>query len=89
MFEQLIHLASLVPHWVWGVAGILAIPLTGNLICRHFETKEWNDGYCQRCHHPWRSFDMDSGGATGYTCHCNRHIWLSWIHPKEVGYCDR
>lgn len=84
MFEQLIHLFHQVPQWVWGVAAVLALSLTGNLICRHLETKKWNNGRCPRCLSPWKSFDMDSGGGVGYSCRCDRTIWLSWIHPKEV-----
>ena len=47
---------------------------------------EWNKGACT-CGMGWmRSFDMDSGGATGYRCtygKCQRVIWLDWYRPEE------
>jgi hypothetical protein len=50
---------------------------------RHAQKKEWNNGACFCGAGFMKSFGMDSGGATGYSCtECNRTIWLDWYRPR-------
>lgn len=43
------------------------------------EKKEWNNGSCKCEKGFWKSFDVDSSGAVGYTCtSCHKCIWISY-----------
>jgi len=42
------------------------------------EKKEWNYGECNLCNGKWTLFGRDSQGGRGYSCGCNRYIWISY-----------
>lgn len=44
------------------------------------ERRRWNKGTCRACQTPWKAFDMDSQGSTGYKCACSTE-WFSWPLP--------
>ena len=51
---------------------------TSGCVWKHRESKRlWNNGACQCGEGFWVSFDMCSGGETGYKCtSCNNSIWV-------------
>ena len=57
---------------------IIGLLLVGGWWARVLEKREWNEGSCDRCGYPWKSFDMDSQGGRGYKCVCVRRIWISY-----------
>lgn len=59
---------------------ILSIMIIGGIWCKNLEDKEWNNGSCPRCHKGfYKSFDMDSSGAVGYSCtNCDYTTWQSY-----------
>jgi hypothetical protein len=67
------------------ILALAAIALLG-VIAYQYERCRWNNGVCPCGKGFWKSFDMDSSGATGYHCTdygCNRHIWISWFDPRS------
>ena len=64
---------------------VMSLISIGTSYSRYMEKKEWNNGYCCRCHSQWINFDTDSQGGRGYMCLCKRHIWMSWGFDKKHG----
>lgn len=63
---------------------IIIILIVGMMIARHFEKKEFNNGYCTVCNKRLRNFDTDSQGGRGYCCpKCGRTIWVSYPVDKN------
>jgi hypothetical protein len=57
---------------------ILATMVIGGFLCRRYEKREWNKGYCRETGYPWKSFDMDSSGARGYKDGFGNYLWVSY-----------
>lgn len=65
--------------------GLIILLITIGIIdCIKQENKEWNNGVCFKCNSGWyKSFDVDSSGAVGYSCtNCNYITWQSWRKRK-------
>lgn len=56
------------------LAGFLTICLLGNAL----ERRDWNEGRCSCCCHPWENVGLDAPGGRSYKAPCGRHIWISW-----------
>ena len=58
---------------------ILIIFVVGGIWCKKQENIQWNNGSCLKCHKGfYKSFDMDSSGAVGYSCtNCGDTTWQS------------
>ena len=56
----------------------LLIIIIGSIIVGRMNKKTWNKGACGYCNKGfWVSFDMCSGGETGYKCtNCDRSFWM-------------
>jgi hypothetical protein len=59
------------------------IMLGVTILARTVERRHWNNGFCRRSGYPWRAFDMDSSGATGYTDNHGNYFWASWGVDKD------
>ena len=58
----------------------------GAFIARHYEKRDWNNGFCRKTGQPWKSFDMDSQGGRGYTDGQGNYTWVSYnVDKKSVG----
>jgi hypothetical protein len=59
---------------------ILSVWIIGGIWCKREEDKEWNKGSCPKCNNGfYKSFDMDSSGAVGYSCtNCDHTTWQSY-----------
>ncbi len=62
------------------IALIALFVVTGFVGGYLFERRRWNKGACRECQTPWKAFDMDSQGSTGYKCACSVE-WFSWPMP--------
>jgi len=64
------------------IVGVIAIAMVlyVMLVTIGHERKLWNKGVCCYCNKDiWVSFDVDSGGATGYKCgSCGASTWISY-----------
>ena len=57
---------------------IILLALVGMVWARSNEKKVWNDGICKKSGKPWKSFDMDSSGARGYSDGEENDCWISY-----------
>ena len=54
------------------------------LVSYFMDKKDWNNGVCTCGKGFWKSFDVDSSGATGYSCtECDNTIWLGFDFFKD------
>jgi hypothetical protein len=66
---------------------IIIIVILGVLWVITSDKKKWNRGICSKCNsEKYQSFDVCSGGGTGYKCHNCKDTWWSsgWINFKEI-----
>ena len=64
------------------VAGGVIFFLVGG-IAKHFESKDWNNGFCRECRTAWKYFDTDSQGGRGYKCSNKHYFWASYKVDKN------
>jgi protein-arginine kinase activator protein McsA len=59
---------------------ILIILIAGGVWAKREEDKKWNKGVCPKCNRGfYKSFDMDSSGAVGFSCtECDYTTWQSY-----------
>lgn len=70
----------------WAIIGYVVFATSMTIVVFYSDRKDYNDGFCPKCGHPWRCFDIDSQGGRGYWCDkCGNVIWVNFPVDKVKG----
>lgn len=70
----------------WLIIGYIGYATLMTIVVVQSERKDYNNGFCPKCGHPWRYFDSDSQGGRGYCCDkCGNVIWVNFPVDKVKG----